>query len=57
MDDEYEEAKEWVANTLNFDINQDVNLFECTIRELGGLLSAYTLTKDQLFLDKANDIG
>ena len=57
MDDEYEEAKEWVANTLNFDINQDVNLFECTIRELGGLLSAYTLTKDQLFLDKANDLG
>jgi endoplasmic reticulum Man9GlcNAc2 1,2-alpha-mannosidase len=57
LETEYEEAREWVANKLNFDTNQDVNLFECTIRELGGLLSAYTLTKDQLYLEKATDLG
>ena len=32
---------------------QDVNLFETTIRVLGGLLSAYHLSNDTLFLDKA----
>lgn len=31
----------------------DVNLFETTIRVLGGLLSTYHLTGDQLFLEKA----
>ena len=35
------------------DEKQDVNLFETTIRVLGGLLSAYHLSNDTLFLDKA----
>lgn len=38
---------------LNFDVNRDVNLFEVTIRVLGGLLSTYHLSADRLFLDKA----
>lgn len=50
---EYEEAREFVANDLTFDKNQDVNLFEITIRVLGGLLSAYHLTGDDLFKEKA----
>ena len=33
--------------------NRDVNLFETTIRTLGGLLSAYHLSEDQIFLNKA----
>lgn len=57
LKDEFNEAREWVATQLNFNINQDVNLFESTIRILGGLLSTYHLTNDQLFLDKAVDIG
>ena len=57
LNDEYQRAKDWVATQLRFDVNRDVNLFECTIRELGGLLSAYTLTKDNLFLEKAKDLG
>lgn len=50
---EFEEAKAWVATELSFDKNVDVNLFESTIRILGGLLSVYSLTGDTLFLDKA----
>ena len=51
---EYTEARDWVANSLNLNQNVDVNLFECTIRVLGGLLSAYSLSgKDQMYLDKA----
>ncbi|XP_068576835.1 mannosidase, alpha, class 1B, member 1b isoform X2 [Cebidichthys violaceus] len=54
---EFEEAKSWVATELTFNKNVDVNLFESTIRILGGLLSTYHLTGDALFLDKAKDIG
>lgn len=50
---EFEEAKTWVEKELTFNKNVDVNLFETTIRILGGLLSTYHLTGDQLFLDKA----
>ena len=50
---EFAEAREWVATKLTFEVNRDVNLFECTIRALGGLLSAYYLTNDNLFLEKA----
>ncbi|XP_008333817.1 endoplasmic reticulum mannosyl-oligosaccharide 1,2-alpha-mannosidase isoform X2 [Cynoglossus semilaevis] len=57
LSEEFEEAKAWVATELSFNKNVDVNLFESTIRILGGLLSTYHLTKDELFLDKAKDIG
>ncbi|KAK1792225.1 hypothetical protein P4O66_012184 [Electrophorus voltai] len=54
---EFEEAREWVAKELTFNKNVDVNLFESTIRILGGLLSTYHLTGDALFLEKAKDFG
>uniref|UniRef100_A0A8C5NC48 alpha-1,2-Mannosidase n=1 Tax=Gouania willdenowi TaxID=441366 RepID=A0A8C5NC48_GOUWI len=57
LKEEFEEAKAWVASELSFNRNVDVNLFESTIRILGGLLSTYHLTGDTLFLDKAKDIG
>ncbi|XP_064112684.1 endoplasmic reticulum mannosyl-oligosaccharide 1,2-alpha-mannosidase-like isoform X2 [Macrobrachium nipponense] len=57
LKEEFAEAQEWVATQLNFNINQDVNLFETTIRVLGGLLSSYHLTKEQVFLDKAIDLA
>ncbi|KAI1231987.1 Endoplasmic reticulum mannosyl-oligosaccharide 1, partial [Lamprotornis superbus] len=57
LKEEFEEARKWVANDLVFDKNVDVNLFESTIRILGGLLSTYHLSGDSLFLEKAKDIG
>lgn len=42
-----------MARELSFDKNVDVNLFESTIRILGGLLSTYHLTGDSMFLEKA----
>ncbi|XP_052412262.1 endoplasmic reticulum mannosyl-oligosaccharide 1,2-alpha-mannosidase-like [Carassius gibelio] len=57
LKEEFAEAREWVARELSFDKNVDVNLFESTIRILGGLLSTYHLTGDSLFLEKAKDIG
>ncbi|XP_049460203.1 endoplasmic reticulum mannosyl-oligosaccharide 1,2-alpha-mannosidase [Epinephelus fuscoguttatus] len=57
LKEEFAEAKDWVEKELSFDKNVDVNLFETTIRVLGGLLSTYHLTGDQLFLEKAKDLG
>jgi len=34
-----------------------VSVFETTIRELGGLLSAYDLSGERVFLDKAKELG
>lgn len=37
--------------------NSGVSVFEISIRFLGGLLSAYALTGDQMYKEKALDIG
>ncbi|XP_028828869.1 endoplasmic reticulum mannosyl-oligosaccharide 1,2-alpha-mannosidase isoform X2 [Denticeps clupeoides] len=57
LKEEFEEARRWVENDLSFSKNVDVNLFETTIRILGGLLSTYHLTGDDLFLQRAKDLG
>ncbi|EPQ60212.1 glycoside hydrolase family 47 protein [Gloeophyllum trabeum ATCC 11539] len=57
LDDEYQRAKEWVATKLSFDRDANFNTFETTIRVLGGLLSAYHLSDDPVFLEKAVDLG
>ena len=57
LKDEFKEARDWVENSLSFDIDKDVNLFETTIRVLGGLLSTYHLSSDNVFLEKAKDLG
>jgi mannosyl-oligosaccharide alpha-1,2-mannosidase len=55
---EYNEAREWIATQLDFNKDQNVNVFETTIRILGGLLSAYHLSNnDKLYLEKAVDLG
>ncbi|XP_064535896.1 endoplasmic reticulum mannosyl-oligosaccharide 1,2-alpha-mannosidase [Drosophila montana] len=57
LEDEFNEARDWVKNSLHFHTNRDVNLFEVTIRVLGGLLSAYHLSGDKMFLVKAAELG
>ncbi|XP_050425753.1 endoplasmic reticulum mannosyl-oligosaccharide 1,2-alpha-mannosidase [Adelges cooleyi] len=57
MKKEFDEAREWVSTKFSLDHYKDVNLFETTIRVLGGFLSAYHFTGDSLFLDKALDVG
>ena len=57
MKTEFEEAKEWVRTQLSFNHADTVSVFETTIRELGGLLAAYDLSGDKVFLDKARVLG
>lgn len=54
---EFLKARNWVASTFTADVPKEVNLFETTIRVLGGLLSAYNLSNDTMFLTKATDLG
>lgn len=59
-------SHEWIANTLDFEQDQEVNTFETTIRMLGGLLSARYLTMqtkghlsdgEEIYLQKAVDLA
>ncbi|TRY63768.1 hypothetical protein TCAL_13087 [Tigriopus californicus] len=57
LQSEFREARDWVESTLDFGVNKDVNFFETTIRVLGGLLGAFHLSGDAMFVDKAKDLG
>lgn len=58
MKSEFEEA---VQKAVDIDLGQatieTVNVFETTIRHLGGLLSAYDLSGDKRLLEKAKEFG
>lgn len=54
---EFAKARAWVAEHLNVTPHINVSLFETTIRCLGGLLSAFDLSGDRMFLDKARALG
>ncbi|MFZ6678714.1 glycoside hydrolase family 47 protein [Undibacterium sp. Tian12W] len=54
---EAKEAQDLIVSKLNFDQDIYVQNFEITIRLLGGLLSAYQITKDQRLLNLAEDLG
>lgn len=57
MKDEFERARKWVAMSLSFNHASDVSVFETTIRFLGGLLSAYAFSGDEVFKVKAKELG
>uniref|UniRef100_A0A665TWQ7 alpha-1,2-Mannosidase n=1 Tax=Echeneis naucrates TaxID=173247 RepID=A0A665TWQ7_ECHNA len=55
--DEYNDAKQWVQSSLDLNSNGEASLFEVNIRYVGGLLSAYYLTGEELFKTKAVELG
>jgi hypothetical protein len=57
LSDIFKEAKDWVTSSLDFNVDRFNNLFEITIRIMGGLLSAYSLSGDPIFLEKSYDLG
>jgi hypothetical protein len=46
-------AREFVATRLSFDRDVEVSFFEFTIRYVGGLLGAYELSSDAIYLTRA----
>ena len=57
MEKEVAEAIEWIERHLQFGEQEEINLFEVTIRVLGGLLSAYESTSHPALLEKADQLG
>lgn len=57
MTAEADSVREFLAVNLRFDHDQSVQVFEITIRHLGGLLAAYQLTGDSRLLALADDLG
>ncbi len=57
LTDEAKEAKDLILSKLSFDLDNDVQVFEITIRLLAGLLTAYELDGDKKFLALAKDLG
>ena len=57
LDSEVKDARQWIELYLDFNVNADVSAFEFCIRFLGGLLGAFAITHDQLYADKAEELG
>ncbi len=57
MKHEADEAKDLIFKDLNFRKDIEVQLFEVSIRFLGGLISSYELDGDIRFLNLAKDLG
>jgi hypothetical protein len=57
LKDVFKECRDWTANEMKFARDTEANVFEVTIRVLGGLLSAYHFSQDIIFLEKAEELG
>lgn len=60
LKDEFHEAKTWAVENLGNKFQTlagSVSVFETTIRSLGGLLSAYDLSREKVLLDLAVHLG
>ncbi|XP_074074181.1 mannosyl-oligosaccharide 1,2-alpha-mannosidase IC isoform X1 [Macrotis lagotis] len=57
LTDEFQEAKNWVENSFDLDVKGDASVFEVNIRYIGGLLSAYYLTGEEVFRKKVIRLG
>ena len=58
LDEEFELGRNWTAKEFDFNkVCSPTSVFETTIRFVGGLLSAYALSKDPMFLEKAMQVA
>ncbi len=57
LKDEAAEAKSLILTKLDFNVDNDVQVFEITIRLLAGLITAYEMDGDKKFLVMAEDLG
>mmetsp|Transcript_55066 Transcript_55066/g.98222 ORF Transcript_55066/g.98222 Transcript_55066/m.98222 type:complete len:835 (-) Transcript_55066:72-2576(-) len=58
LDDEFNKGLGFVRDDLDFDrADSDVSVFELTIRGLGGLLGAHTVSGNEVFLERAKELG
>jgi mannosidase alpha-like ER degradation enhancer 2 len=51
------EAKELILTKLNFNCDDEIQIFEITIRQLGALITAYEMDGNKKFLQLATDLA
>uniref|UniRef100_A0AAG5DVK7 alpha-1,2-Mannosidase n=1 Tax=Anopheles atroparvus TaxID=41427 RepID=A0AAG5DVK7_ANOAO len=55
---EFDEGRDWVERKFTLDnVDADLSVFETNIRFVGGFLTCYAFTGDQLFLEKAKYVA
>ncbi|GHC71146.1 glycoside hydrolase family 47 protein [Streptomyces cinnamoneus] len=57
LDDEVELCTGWITERLDFDIDADFQVFETTIRLVGGLLAGYLATGRTRLLNRCTDLA
>lgn len=57
LDDELSVAVEWIEENLSFDYDQEIQVFEATIRLVGGLVAGYKATENETLLTLAQDLA
>ncbi|KAM8959094.1 mannosyl-oligosaccharide 1,2-alpha-mannosidase IC isoform 1-T1 [Lycaon pictus] len=57
LHEEFQEAKAWVEENFHLNVSGEASLFEVNIRYIGGLLSAFYLTGEEVFRVKAIKLG
>ena len=57
LSDHYSRARNWVDEFLYFDREWEASVFETTIRVLGGLLAAYDLSGDEMYVEKCLELA
>ncbi|CAJ0577925.1 unnamed protein product, partial [Mesorhabditis spiculigera] len=59
LKEEYEDGKKWIEMNLDFKAHSrgDISVFETNIRFIGGLLAAYALTREKMYVEKAEAIA
>jgi len=57
FDTDATQAVDWIERSLTFGNQEDINLFEVTIRVIGGLLTTYEATGNQVVLQKAEQLA
>ena len=57
LDAELEDGVNWIKANLRFDLDGDAQVFEATIRLVGGLLSGHLATREPRLLELAHDLA
>src|SRR5215469_13479170 len=57
LDSELEEGVRWITQNLHFDIDGEVQVFETSIRIIGGLLSGWCATREKKLLALAKEMA
>lgn len=57
LDAEFQAGVDWVKQSLDFDVDGEVQVFETNIRLVGGLLAAHLACGDPVLLAKAKDLA